>query len=89
MALLFIVAQTPSPTDWGRFVLIIVGLAAAIVALRLIFKVSRWILLLGVLAVMSILVVRWVENRREPAFLTPFIELIVHALPERRQAGEK
>jgi amino acid transporter len=68
------------------FVFLLVGIFAAIFAVRYILRLNRYLLFFAVAITLAGFLGSWTYNRNEPAFLTPVVDFIAPILPNKADA---
>jgi len=68
------------------FLFLLVGIFAAIFAVRYILRLNKFLLFFAVVIVIAGFLGSWTYNRNEPAFLTPVVDFIAPILPNKSDA---
>lgn len=66
---------------WGKFALIILGFIVAVLILKKLADVNKYLMFAVLVVGGSIVLINWSYNRTEPKFLTPVIDAIAPFLP--------
>lgn len=69
------------PEVWLKIGIAVFGFVAVIVLWRRIMKMNKFIVGIVVFVSLTVLFFSWVYNRNEPAFLTPFVNIIAPFFP--------
>lgn len=82
-----LVANIPE-SDWLRFGILLLLLLAILQTVRLVSRVNRALLLFVFVVGTAGLMMSWVHNRNEPAFLTPVVETVAPWFPSKVRYSE-
>ncbi len=79
---LLILGELPA-NNFVIFLLLLVGIFAAIFAVRYILRLNKFLLFFTFVIVIAGFFGSWTYNRNEPAFLTPVVDFIAPILPSK------
>ncbi|HEX9785240.1 MAG TPA: hypothetical protein VGA56_21230 [Opitutaceae bacterium] len=70
-------------SDWLRFGILLLVLLAVLQTIRLLSHVNRFVLLFVLIVGGTGLMATWVQNRNEPIFLKPVVDIVEPWFPKR------
>ena len=69
------------PAFWGKLGLVVLGLIVAVIIIRKVLHVNKFIMGAVIVVCGGLMFFNWIYNRTEPRFLTPLVDRIAPFFP--------